>query len=1037
MTIRSGTVFAGYRIEAEIGRGGMGVVYRAIDIALERPVALKLITPELASEEDFRKRFLRESKLAASLGHPHVLPVYAAGEADGQLYLAMRHVEGYDLKTLLAREGALPPERAIAICGQVAEALDAAHARDLVHRDVKPANVLLDERDQAYLADFGLTKEAGGASTQTGHLVGTLDYLAPEQIRGEEIDGRTDEYALGCMLYECLSGTPPFHRRTEAEVLWAHMQEQPRGLREYPALDPVFVRGLAKDKDERYPTCTDLLDSAREALGFEKPRLRRRRFIHGGRLLLAAGALLLAGGIAATVVELTGGGTGGVSQVAPDSVGLIDAETSRVVGQVPVPGRPSLIAVERPLVWIASAADRTLSAISPDSFSVRRVVAPNIAPSDLAADGTGNVWVLDGNRRVLVKIDSTYGTVARRIKLPPAGFLPEAEHDLARVRIDARAGAVWVTDGATRLLRLDPATGAVRTAVDLHSPLTDVAVGTGAVWAISGAAATLFRISPQGEVRDRIPIVSRTGVTAPFPVAVAVGAGAVWVLNGTTATVTRVDPEAAGVAATIPLGVGRNPSGIAVGDDAVWIANSGDGTLARIDTETNALSSLPVGSSPASVAVAGDRVWVTVQPGFRLKAGIVPAGAEVGSGAGVPALPTSFCSPVFFGGRGKPDYLIASDLPFQSVDALQQTLQMSDAVRFVLAEHGFKAGRYSIGYQSCDDSSAQTSFWTTGTCRRNAKAYARRANLLGVVGTYNSGCSQVEIPILAAAPGGPLATVSPANTYVGLTRAGPGTEPDEPERYYPHGARNFVRVVAADDIQGAADALLAKRLGTSRLYLLNDGSTYGLGIAESVRKVATKLGIGVAGFERWNARARSYTALARRIERARADAVFLGGVIDLNGVALVRGLRAVLGGGFHILTPDGFVPVSLLIQGAGPAAEGVMVSFPGVGPSQLSQAGQRFVAEFEKAVAGRVSPFSIATAEATEVLLDAIGRSDGTRASVTKELFKTRVQDGILGTFSFDRNGDATAGAVTIFRVEKGKETVFAVITPPPSLVRQ
>ena len=188
----AGTTFANYRVESLLGRGGMGVVYLARDLSLDRRVALKLIAPELADDEQFRARFLREPKLAASLDHPNVIPIYEAGEHDGQLYLAMRFVEGSDLRTLLDREGKLSPERTLAILAQVAGALDAAHRRALVHRDVKPANVVLDEDGHAYLTDFGITKQLGGASTDTGRLVGTLDYLAPEQIRGEPVDGRTD-----------------------------------------------------------------------------------------------------------------------------------------------------------------------------------------------------------------------------------------------------------------------------------------------------------------------------------------------------------------------------------------------------------------------------------------------------------------------------------------------------------------------------------------------------------------------------------------------------------------------------------------------------------------------------------------------------------------------------------------------------------------------------------------------------------------------------------------------------------------------------
>src|ERR687892_2527445 len=219
MSPELGTRLGGYRIDGVVGRGGMGVVYRATELALDRPVALKLIAPELAHDDGFRERFLRESRLAASLDHPGILPVYAAGEADGELYLATRFVDGIDLRELVEQEGPLPAERAVALVGQVADALDAAHARNLVHRDVKPGNVLVDASDHCYLCDFGLTKQLGaGATTVAGGLAGSLDYLAPEQIRRGEVDGRTDQYALACVLHELLTGAPPFRRETEAQT---------------------------------------------------------------------------------------------------------------------------------------------------------------------------------------------------------------------------------------------------------------------------------------------------------------------------------------------------------------------------------------------------------------------------------------------------------------------------------------------------------------------------------------------------------------------------------------------------------------------------------------------------------------------------------------------------------------------------------------------------------------------------------------------------------------------------------------------------
>jgi serine/threonine protein kinase len=272
-----GTMLAGYEIEDVAGRGGMGVVYRARDRALERMVALKVIAPELAEDGRFRERFLREVRLAASLEHPHILPVYAAGNEDGQLYLAMRYVEGDDLGQLV-RQDWLDPEAALAILAQVGSALDAAHARGLVHRDVKPGNILLDAAHQAYLCDFGLARPTapGSGLTRTGELLGTPDYLAPEQIRAEPVDGRTDQYALGCILYQCLSGEAPFPRESELQLMWAHMFEEPPSASEKrpqlpPELDLVIARAMAKDPEERFGSCTDLVGAARAALAGDVP----------------------------------------------------------------------------------------------------------------------------------------------------------------------------------------------------------------------------------------------------------------------------------------------------------------------------------------------------------------------------------------------------------------------------------------------------------------------------------------------------------------------------------------------------------------------------------------------------------------------------------------------------------------------------------------------------------------------------------------------------------------------------------------------
>ena len=264
-SLAPGTTVAGYRIEALIGRGGMGAVYRAAEEGLGRKVALKVIAPELAQDERFRERFLRESRIAASLDHPHIVPIYQAGEQDGVLFLAMRYVEGFDLAQLVAENGALEPKRAVDLLSQIAEALDAAHEKGLVHRDVKPSNVLIAVaagREHCYLGDFGLTKRTGSLSgvSAVGEIVGTLEYVAPEQITGDPLDERADVYSLGCVVYECLTGQSPFPRATDVALLWAHVHEEPtppsQARPELPKeLDTVLARALAKEPGPALPLC--------------------------------------------------------------------------------------------------------------------------------------------------------------------------------------------------------------------------------------------------------------------------------------------------------------------------------------------------------------------------------------------------------------------------------------------------------------------------------------------------------------------------------------------------------------------------------------------------------------------------------------------------------------------------------------------------------------------------------------------------------------------------------------------------------------
>jgi len=317
--VNPGDEFGPYRIESVLGRGGMGTVYLATHARLERKVALKVIAPELAGDPEFRSRFLRESQLAASLDHPNVIPIYDADEVDGVLYLAMRYVDGPSLQARIREHGALSRLDALRIAEQIGSALDAAHAAELIHRDLKPANILLAD-GQAYLCDFGLAKRTSSeALTQAGSFLGTVDYCSPEQIRGESLDGRADVYSLGCVLYHCLSGEPPYARESEVAVLQAHLNDPPPRLA--PELDGVFAHAMAKDRDSRYATAGAFASDLRDAVAGDAPatvrapRVPARRRRRG--VLVAALALLLAIGATAVALLTTGGSKKADSDLLP------------------------------------------------------------------------------------------------------------------------------------------------------------------------------------------------------------------------------------------------------------------------------------------------------------------------------------------------------------------------------------------------------------------------------------------------------------------------------------------------------------------------------------------------------------------------------------------------------------------------------------------------------------------------------------------------------------------------------------------------
>jgi DNA-binding beta-propeller fold protein YncE/predicted Ser/Thr protein kinase len=592
-----GSTLAGYRIDSLIARGGMGVVYRATQLALERPVALKVIAHELAGKEGFRERFLRESRLAASLDHSNVVPVYDAREEGGELIVAMRLVEGGDLRGLIKREGQLAPDRTIALLSQVAAALDAAHAAGIVHRDVKPHNILV-EGERAYLSDFGLAKafeDTGGGSGAS--IVGTVEYMAPEQWRGEEVGPAADIYSLGCVLYEALTGIVPYARK-ESDT----EPEMPRGI------EAVIERAVAKDPRERYPTAGELIEAARGRQGAtpaatlvlserpDRPTLRlggdspaddeglgglqrwRRHF--AGFFAAWMIVPIVVGAIATVVAVIAYTGGSGVSVSAP----------------IPVGKGPLRVGAGDGEVWATSAPDGTLSKINPQSLEVAG--APLHLGSGVSgvAIGEGSVWVSSPPTGRVLRIDPSSHRVQERIDV---GGRPGA--------IAVGGGRVWVADEVgAGIVAINAASGKVyKRGIAPHAAPLRLAVGAGGLW-VSSASTSAVRRVDLGSAVAEAPILAGRG-----PAGVTVAGGLVWVANSRSGTVSRIDPSLHTILGD-PITVGGSPGGIDAGPETVWVANSADGTVSRIDITSGELEGGPigVGPKPGAVAVGSDAVWV-------------------------------------------------------------------------------------------------------------------------------------------------------------------------------------------------------------------------------------------------------------------------------------------------------------------------------------------------------------------------------------------------------------------------------------------
>jgi predicted Ser/Thr protein kinase len=605
--VRTGTLLAGFRVESLLGEGAMGAVYLAAETTSGRRVALKLLAPELARDERFRRRFLRETELATSLDHPHIVTTLASGEEGGTLYLAMAYVEGSDLRELLRREGRLEPKRALDLIEQVADALDAAHAAELVHRDVKPGNILVaDGRDgeHAYVCDFGLARHVSSVSSLTGErgFVGTIDYVPPEQIEGGTIDGRADVYSLGCVLYECLAGARPFERESELSVVFSHLNEPPPRLSdlrpELPdAFDGVFATALAKSPDARYSTCGELAQAASAALRgrtFTRRKLRRRRLLLASATVLAAGAAL-GGVLASRSTHARVQPKSPAISLRPDALNLIDARTHRVVGRVGSPHAGFAngvlgMAFSKRSAWVATA-NQSLVRVD---LATRKVTDLLKLPwlAGAVTSGDNSVWVLEDFGREIFRIDVRTGKVAGRF---------EVRGDPGGINTGAAAyadGSLWLAHGAN-LVRADPRTG--RVSHRFPAPSRWLVFADGAIWAGDPGSGRVWKIDP---VTNRI--VQDTKLHGWLS-DLAVGGGSVWAPILPDGVVFKLSEEDLGIQTS--LAAGSDPERVSFGGEHLWIANTASKAVSLVDEISGSRQQLSAEARPTTAVYHAGLVW--------------------------------------------------------------------------------------------------------------------------------------------------------------------------------------------------------------------------------------------------------------------------------------------------------------------------------------------------------------------------------------------------------------------------------------------
>ena len=622
--LRIGSTFAGHRIDAIAGRGGMGVVYRATQLALGRTVALKVVSPVLVDDPTVRARFVREARSAASLEHPNVIPIHHAGEEDGVGYIVMRHVDGDDLRSLVRREGPLTPARAAALIAQVAAALDAAHAAGLVHRDVKPANVLLGPGDHVYLTDFGLTKclQDGSAATHTGGWIGTLDYVAPEQIRGERVDARTDVYALGCLLHYLLTGRPPFEGEGHERKLWAHLTEPPPPIAGLPAFDGVLARAMAKRPGDRFRSAGDLGRAALAAAGGERLELAERSVAVGDaagpyadedetratpapaparhRLWWVAAAAAAVAAVALAVVLVSGG-----DHRAPRQ-GLAtkrDPAPALALHGIPVKRQANAIAAAGGRLWLGSFGSEDLEVV--DAGTLQPVA---FGPGVVDVAGRGDIlWVAQGPAQTITPLDARSSTAVH-----PGVRLAHAPVSVAADSHGAWVGLRGATTGSGLLVRVDRASGQIAATFDVRGGIERVETFDGAVWVATRASHRVLRLNPRTGAVERSFRVAAGGVGD-----LEAGGGYLWASLSGQGRVARIDPRANRMRL---VGVGRLPWGLAYTAGTLYVANRGSSTVTRLDADTLGPIGRPtrVPKDPFVATVLDGDVWVSCLGGRQV-----------------------------------------------------------------------------------------------------------------------------------------------------------------------------------------------------------------------------------------------------------------------------------------------------------------------------------------------------------------------------------------------------------------------------------